>query len=87
MRPLRRDGPNLMPEMPDAGEDHRDIMLIGGGDDVRVFHRAARLDGRSGSGLRCGDESVWEGEERIATDDAADEIELCLARLPYRDAA
>ena len=30
-----------MPKMSHAGEDHRDAMFVGGGDDFVVFDRAA----------------------------------------------
>jgi hypothetical protein len=40
-------------EVPDAREDHRNIVLVGGIDDFLVTHRTARLnDGRSTSGNR-----------------------------------
>ncbi len=39
--------PGLVPELPDAGEHHRDPVPVGGGDHLRVFHGAARLDDRA----------------------------------------
>ena len=40
--PLRLTGTSV-PEMPGAGEDHGDAVLVGGGDDFVVAHRAAGL--------------------------------------------
>src|SRR5699024_3848772 len=39
-----------MPEVADAGEDHGDAVLVGGGDDFAVAHRTARLDHRLDAG-------------------------------------
>ena len=54
-----------MPEVPAAGEDHREVVLVGGGDDLGVALRAARLDhrGRPGGGYRV--EPVAEREEGV----------------------
>ena len=43
---------HLVPKMPHVGEDHRKAFLVGGGDDLVVAKRAARLDhcGRAGFG-------------------------------------
>ena len=51
--------------MPAAGEDHREPVFVGGGDDFRVAHRSAGLHdgGRAGGGDRV--EPVAEREERI----------------------
>jgi hypothetical protein len=61
----------LMPEMANAGEDHRHVALVCGGDDFLVANRAARLDraGRAGVGSR--DQAVWKREESIARNRAA----------------
>ena len=40
-----------MPELPLPGEHHRDPVLVGGRDDLRVAHRAARLHDRRHAGL------------------------------------
>src|SRR6266478_4982333 len=61
----------LMPKMPHPGEDHRHAVRIGGGDDLVVAFRAARLDHRGGARLGAGEETVGEGEEGVRGDDAA----------------
>ena len=43
---------DLMPEMADAGEQHRHAVLVAGGDRVGVADRAAGLDDRRHAGLR-----------------------------------
>ena len=45
------DHQRLMPKVSHAGENHRDAMLVGGGDDFVVFDRAAGLDDRFGAGI------------------------------------
>ena len=46
---LKRLAPS-MPEVPHAGEDHRQAVLVAGGDDLVVLHRAAGLDDRGHAG-------------------------------------
>ncbi len=41
----------LVPEMPDAGEDHRHLAFVSGGDRFFVAHRTARLNRASGAGI------------------------------------
>ena len=54
-----------MPEMPAAGEDHRQAVLVAGGDHFVVAPRAARLDdGRDARRGRAVDRIV-EREERV----------------------
>ena len=54
----------LVPEMTDAGEDHRDLAFVGGGNDFLVADRAARLNrgGRARFGRR--DQAIRERERR-----------------------
>jgi hypothetical protein len=40
-----------MPEMAFSGEDHGHATLVGRGNDIRVAHRTAGLDGSSRPGL------------------------------------
>src|SRR5262249_25486173 len=63
MRAAIRD--SAVPEVPRTGDDHRDAVLVGCGDDFVVAHRAARLDHRDGASNRTGIEPVAEGEERV----------------------
>ena len=49
-----------------AGEDHRDAVLVGGGDDLVVADRAARLDHRRDAGRGGRVEAVAEREEGVA---------------------
>jgi hypothetical protein len=44
--------------MADAGEGHRHVAFVGGGNRVFVAHRSARLNHRRRAGLSGGDESV-----------------------------
>ena len=60
-----------MAEVTEAGEHHRDILLVGGGDDLRVAHRAAGLDHRRGARLGQHVETVAEGEEGVRSDDGS----------------
>ena len=65
----------LVAEMADAGEDHGHVPLVGGVDDLRVAERPAGLDGRGGSRVRRGDETVREREEGLARDGRALQVE------------
>ncbi len=60
-----------MPEVANAGKDHREALLIGGGDHLRVAERPARLDHGGRAGFRRGEEPVGEGKERVGCDDRA----------------
>src|SRR3546814_5944356 len=52
-----RSGTASVPEMADAGEDHGEAVLVGGGDYLVVADRAARLDHGGGAGLDRGERS------------------------------
>ena len=54
-----------------AGEDHRHAMLVAGGDDFFVFHRATGLDDRGDAGFGRFVNSVAEWEEGVGSDDAS----------------
>src|SRR3990170_3945424 len=58
-------------EEPHAGKDHRDPVLIGGVDDLRVPDASARLEDRRHARLRGLVDPVAEGEERVAAEDGA----------------
>ncbi len=49
-----KNGALLVPEVTPAGEDHRDAVLVGGGDDLVVADRATGLDNRDSSGFDRG---------------------------------
>ena len=51
--------------MPPAREHHRHAVLVGGGDDLRVAHRAAGLHDGGRAGRGHGVEAVAEREERV----------------------
>ena len=59
--------------MPPPGKDHRQPVLVGGGDDFGVPHRAAGLDDGGGAGGRDGVEAVAEREERVRRGDRSRE--------------
>src|SRR5690606_4359340 len=86
MRTTPADRVRSMPEMAHAGEHHRDAALVGGGDDLVVAHRAARLD--DGRRADVGDdvEAVAERKERVGGDDRPGEVEPRVARLDRSDA-
>ena len=54
-----------MPEMPHAGEEHGDPVLIGGLDDLFVANAAAGLDDGGYARFGGGIDAVTEGEEGI----------------------
>src|SRR4051794_15235719 len=54
-----------VPEVADAGEHHRQAVLVAGADRVLVPHRAARLDDRRDAGRRGGVHVVTEREEGV----------------------
>src|SRR5688572_30018741 len=70
--------PPSVPEVPEAGEDHREAEAIGGGDDVGVLHAATRL--RDGGDAMLGGrlDAVREREERIGREHAAGGLIPCL---------
>src|SRR5204863_3159332 len=74
-------------EVPDAGADHGDLALIGGGDDLGVLDASTRLDRARRAGFGGGEEAVGEREERIAADGAAFERQAGVLSLPDGDAA
>ena len=57
-----------MAEVTRAGEDHCEVVRVGGGDDLVVAHRAAGLDDRGGAGFDRGEQAVGEGEEGVGGD-------------------
>ena len=67
---------DLVPEVPHAGEHHRQAGLVGGGDHLLVADRAARLDHRGRAGLGRGEQAVGEGEEGVGGDRRADRARL-----------
>src|SRR5690349_2042880 len=77
----------LVAKVSSPGEDHGDVAGVGGGDDFRVTHGAARLDGGSGAGFGGGDEAVSEGEKGVAANDASLQRKFRFARFPNGDAA
>ncbi len=54
-----------MPEMPAAGEHHREAALVGGCNHLRITHRSSRLHDSRGAGVGQGVEAVAERKERI----------------------
>ncbi|ABA48884.1 hypothetical protein BURPS1710b_3404 [Burkholderia pseudomallei 1710b] len=73
-------------EVAHARHDHRDVVLVGGGDHLVVAHRAARLD-HAGRARRDDDvEAVAEREERVRRDGRAREREARVLCLDARDA-
>src|SRR5205085_11743650 len=57
----------LMLEMSYACEDHRKVVLVGGGYDFLVAHRAAGLNDCSDAVTRCFVNAVAEGEEGVGS--------------------
>src|SRR5690606_32331876 len=57
--------PTSVPEVPVPREDHRQAELVGGGEDLRVPDRAARLHDGGHPRRRRGVEAVAEREERV----------------------
>src|SRR5689334_14312886 len=62
---LRKIKAVSVPEKPPPGEDHRDAVLVGSGDDLSVAHGAAGLDDGAHPGLRRRVYAVAEGEEGV----------------------
>ena len=60
-----------MPEMPHAGEHHRDARRVGRRDHLGVAQRPAGLDHRRRAGLDRRQQPVREREERVGGDDRA----------------
>src|ERR1051325_1821999 len=56
-----------VPELPHAGEHHRDSALIGGGDYLGVLHRAPRLDDGAHPRARRFFYPVGERKERVGS--------------------
>ncbi len=54
-----------MPKMAHAGENHREVGVIGGGDHLIVANRAARLYNRRGARLRRRNQSVGKGKKGV----------------------
>src|SRR5260370_17477370 len=55
---------SLMPEVTFAREHHRQSSLLGGRDDIRVAHRAPRLNHPAPAGVSQDLQTVAKGEER-----------------------
>ena len=62
-----------VPEVPSSREDHRQTVLVGGGDHFLVPHGAARLDDGGRAGGRHRVEAVAEREERVRRGDRSRE--------------
>ena len=75
-----------MPEMADAGEDHRHVTLVRGGDDFLIANRSARLNRAGGAGVSRRDEPVRKWKKRVARDRGAIQGKARLVRFPNRDA-
>src|SRR5690606_32302830 len=63
---LRFGDETSVPEMPLAGQDHGQALLVGRRDDLFVADRSAGLDDRGGAGVGRRVEPVAEGEEGVA---------------------
>ena len=59
----------LMPEMAHPGQDHRQIVLISGGNDFIVTDRATGLDDRRSTRFNSRQQSIRKREERIRRND------------------
>src|SRR5688572_15216015 len=75
-----------MTEVPHAGEDHRDVALVRGGDDLGVAQRPARLDHCTHAVLERGIEPVAERKKRVGGHDAAGNPQFRVRRLHRGDA-
>src|SRR3984893_425202 len=75
MSPVVQDGGRLknysVAEVADAGEDHREAVLVSGGDNLLVAGRAARLRGCGRSRLCRELGTVGERKERFGGEDGA----------------
>src|SRR2546426_12529134 len=60
-----------VPEVPAAREDHRQAVLVSGGDNVSVFDRPAGLHDRRGAGGGDRIEAVAKRKERVGRRDRA----------------
>ena len=60
-----------MQEVADAGKDHGQAEAVGGGDDVGIADRAARLNHSGGAGFGGFFDAVGEGKERVGSHDRA----------------
>ena len=84
--PLGRPSAILVPEVTDAGEDHRQPLPIGRTDHLVVAHGATRLDDGRGTGLGRGQQSIRKREEGIGGDDGAGHRNACHLGLDHGDA-
>src|SRR5207342_1507609 len=75
----------LVPEMPDAGEHHRDVVFVGGGDDFVVAHRTPRLDDRADPGRGRGVNAVAERKEGVARHDRPRDLQTRFLGLERGD--
>src|SRR5512144_1700515 len=76
-----------MAEMSLAGKNHSHAMRIGCFDHFAILYRATRLNRCSRTSLSRCDQSVREGEERIAANDASLQREPCFGGFPDGDSA
>lgn len=58
-------------EMTNSGEDHGDLMVVGGVDDLFIAYRSARLDHCCCTGTDGLQETVGKREECIAGNDTS----------------
>src|SRR5690606_7420890 len=76
----------LVAEMPEAGEYHGDVVLVGRGDHFLVTHRAAGLDHRGGASLGEHVEAVSERERGVGGDHATGDLQAGVLGLDLGDA-
>src|SRR5438067_2438019 len=76
-----------MAKVSNADEHHREVPFVGSGNDIRVAHRAAGLNGRGRTGFGGGDQSIGKREKSVAANHAVFEREPRFSRFPYRYAA
>src|SRR6185437_1814176 len=77
--------PASMSEMAHAGEHHRHVVLVGGGDHLGIAHRTTRLDHRADAGGRGRVDAVAEREEGVAGHHRAAHFELLVGSLDAGD--
>ena len=75
-----------MPKVTCAGENHRHVAIVGGGDDFFIPDRAAGLNRARGASIGRGEKTVWEWEKSVARDRAALEGQTGLGGFPNRNA-
>src|ERR1019366_3955845 len=75
-----------MPEMPVAGENHRNAPLVGGGEHFLIAQAAAGLDHRNRAGVGDDIEPVAKREERVRGDHRAGKRQAGVLGLDRGDA-